>query len=210
MFAGAIAVQTGISDIAPVSRDAGECADFFKRAGRWKEQDPVPGDFAFHTLRGTPCAGDGEGELRVGLVDEVTDDTAILIEGDVAGQVAYVRLPLRSERAKGYGTPCYRTGTACTLQDRLEVLRSMAIPDPPALSRVDYRRRYTVACKAGLHIRTGAGNGRPLLGTLRNGTQVCCFGRYSLTPAGDPWLFVSVAGTFRPVLKGFVDLQFLR
>ena len=63
---------------------------------------------------------------------------------------------------------------------------------------------YKVTASAGLNIRAGAGTGKKILGVLKRGTSVRCYGYYTKVN-GVPWLYV-VAGS----ITGFVSKNYLQ
>ena len=63
---------------------------------------------------------------------------------------------------------------------------------------------YKVTASAGLNIRAGAGTGKKILGVLKRGTSVRCYGYYTKV-SGIPWLYV-VAGS----ITGFVSKNYLQ
>jgi hypothetical protein len=63
---------------------------------------------------------------------------------------------------------------------------------------------YKVNAASGLRLRTGAGTGKDIIATLKNGTAAKNYGYYNLDTNGVKWLYVTAEGK-----TGFVSSKFL-
>ena len=109
-FVSAVAISCGYTDIIPTECSCNKMIELFKGAGTWNEDDsrvPNPGDIIFYDWndKGTgDCKGSSE---HVGIVERVSGDRIIVIEGNYSQSVKRRSLSVNGRYIRGYGVPKY-------------------------------------------------------------------------------------------------------
>ena len=109
-FASACAIKCGATDIIPTECSCRLMIDLFKSLGSWKETDsykPQPGDFIFYDWDDTGKGEDTGNPEHVGIVESVSNNTIIVIEGNYSNAVKRRTMTVNGRYIRGYGIPKY-------------------------------------------------------------------------------------------------------
>lgn len=109
-FVSAVAIKCGFTEIIPTECGCEPMIKLFKKLGCWKESDertPNPGDIIFYDWDDNG-RGDNKGNSdHVGIVEKVTGDTIVVIEGNKGEAVARRYIAVNGRFIRGYGVPKY-------------------------------------------------------------------------------------------------------
>lgn len=103
-------IQAGLTNIAPTECGCGEMIKLYQNLGRWVEDDnhlPSPGDIVMYYWK-----DNGKGDCtgwpnHVGIVESVSGNTIVVIEGNKSESVARRSLQRNGKYIRGYCCPDY-------------------------------------------------------------------------------------------------------
>jgi hypothetical protein len=97
---------------------------YLKKKGIWEEADdhvPKPGDLIFYDWQDDSGKGDNTGNPdHVGIVEKISGDTIIVIEGNYANSVMRRHIRIGARYIRGYGVPKYTVSTTEPVPDKKE------------------------------------------------------------------------------------------
>lgn len=167
--------------------------DYYKAKGRWFTS-PQPGDQIFF--------GTATVTSHTGIVTGVSGGYLTTVEGNCGSPsaVRQCKYPVGYASIKGYGRPDW----SLVKEDKPAETGNPVTAESAANCDKTRAGTYIVTADPSLNIRTGAGTGKPLLGTLPRGTEAVCYGYYN-TAAGVPWLLVAANGITGYVHSGYLE-----
>ena len=102
-------------DIVPAECSCPRMLELLKKKGIWEESDdhiPAPGDLIFYDWQ-DDGKGDNTGNPdHVGIVEKISGDTIILIEGNYQDSVMRRHIRIGARYIRGFGVPKYAEETA--------------------------------------------------------------------------------------------------
>lgn len=109
-FVSAVSIKLGYTDIIPTECGCEKHIELFKRIGAWVEDEsrvPEAGDIIFYDWNDNGV-GDNKGSAdHIGIVEEVSENTITIIEGNYNNSVARRKLQVNAKYIRGYGVPKY-------------------------------------------------------------------------------------------------------
>lgn len=162
-------------------------AGYFKTAKRWYTSNPQAGDVIYFK--------NSARIHHVGLVIKVSGGTVYTIEGNTSGGSAVIAngggvrqksYQIGNSSIAGYGRPNYSTESQTQSTTKTAAATTAALASAKGFDK-SIAGTYTTT--ANLNVRTNAGTGAAIIGTLAKGTKVQCYGYFN-TNNGVKWYLV--------------------
>lgn len=184
--------------------------NYYKRAGRFHESNPQPGDQIFF--------GSSQNDVwHTGIVVDVDDDTVYTVEGNSSDGVASRSYGLKNKTIVGYGRPAYdkkdgKTATETKPKETKPASKpasgsSSSGSSKKAAPAQSFSEKLAGTYKTtdALNMRVNAGTKYALILTIPAGKKVQNYGYFTKDADGVKWLYVVYNGTV-----GFCHSQWLK
>ncbi len=216
-------IACGIADYTGTECSCSKFIEIAKSKGTWVESDsymPKIGDAIIYDWEDSGKGDNTGAPNHIGIVTKVSGTSFVVTEGNKSNKVTTRSMKQNGRYIRGFITPDYKSiaaklggtsaSTATATPSVSTSTSSTSSTSKPAYQVAQkksesYNKTWTVAAKAGLHLRWGAGTNEGILTTLKNGTKVRCYGYYNIGTNGHVWLCV-VAGN----LTGYCDKTYLK
>ena len=197
-FVSACAIKAGAVDIIGTEVSCEKHIAIFKEKGIWIEDGsitPKVGDIILYNWDDKTQPNDGWAD-RIGIVEKINDKSITVIEGNKNDKVTRRKIMVGSGLIRGYARPKYKDEKPKTVT-----------ATKPAYEK-DNKLAGTYITTTGLNCRTGAGIDNDILCTIPAGTEVQCYGYYSMD-GKDKWLYIQFT-LYGTQYTGFSHSKYLK
>lgn len=194
VFVSAVAIKCGYTEIIPTECGCGQMIELFKDIGEWQENDaykPSAGDVIFYDWDDSGNGDNTGWPEHVGIVEKVSGNTIIVIEGNKGDAVARREIQVNGVTIRGYGVPKYDGSGAGSGSS------GSSSSSSGSGNTASYKAKINT--KSGVNVRSGAGTKYGILTAIPNGTTV------TISKTSGNWGYTSYGGK-----KGWICLDYTK
>lgn len=193
-FVSAVAIKLGYTAIIPTECGCDKQIALFKKLGAWQEKDsykPSPGDIIYYDWQDSGSGDNTGGADHVGIVEKVSGNTIIVIEGNKSDAVGRRTIQVNGVTIRGYGVPKYDGSGAGS--------SSSGSSSGSSGSGNAASYKVKINTPSGVNVRSGAGTKYSIITAIPNGTTV------TISKTSGDWGYTNYGGK-----KGWIYLSYTK